>query len=361
MSLWIVFAVMTAAAALTVLWPLSRRGVAARDPAASDRAVYRDQLDEIERDMARGLVGPLEAQAARAEVARRLIATAGATVENSDTAKATSRRRMAAVAGAVALPGLALGLYIAIGSPDLPAQPLAQRLTSPEAEQNIALLVRRIEGHLAGNPDDARGWSILAPVYARLGRPRDAIHALNQATRLLGPSAERHIGIGEALLALSGGVVTGEAKSAFHAAVDLEPGNVRARFHLARAAVQDGDAMGARAAFERIVADSPQDAPWLPLVRQEIAALGGPQISTTDAREEATAAAIRDMVDRLAARLRDSGDDPEGWQRLVRSYAILGEAGKARDAAAAARRALAHRPDAVAGIDSLVRELGLGG
>ena len=71
MMLWLIFALMTAAAILAVLWPLSRPAPLA---AGSGVAVYRDQLDEIERDRAAGLIADAEAQAARTEVSRRLIA-----------------------------------------------------------------------------------------------------------------------------------------------------------------------------------------------------------------------------------------------------------------------------------------------
>src|SRR5436190_24120231 len=123
MTLWLVLALMTAAAIFAVLWPLSRRGPLR---AGSDLAVYRDQLEEIERDRAAGLIGEREAEAARVEVSRRLIGAADAQGP-SPSAGAPSRRRAAALAALIALPLGAAGLYLHLGSPDLPGQPQAAR------------------------------------------------------------------------------------------------------------------------------------------------------------------------------------------------------------------------------------------
>src|SRR5438270_627962 len=131
MALWLLFALMTAAAIFAVLWPLGR----VRTPAAegNDIAVYRDQLDEIARDRAAGLIGAAEAEAARVEVSRRLIAAADSQVQTGaiTATGGTLRRRAAALAVLVALPALAATLYLKVGSPELPGQPLATRAAAP--------------------------------------------------------------------------------------------------------------------------------------------------------------------------------------------------------------------------------------
>ncbi len=124
MILWLIFALMTAAAILAVLWPLSRP---ARLQAGSGVAVYRDQLDEIERDRAAGLIAEAEAQAARTEVSRRLIAATEQSEARIDAGGALWRRRAAAVAALVIVPLVGLGVYLKHGSPQLPGEPLAQR------------------------------------------------------------------------------------------------------------------------------------------------------------------------------------------------------------------------------------------
>src|SRR5215475_3950323 len=129
MTLWFGLALMTAAAVLAVLWPLARRGSELRS--GSDVAVYRDQLEEIERDRAAGLIEEGEAAGAQVEVSRRLIAAADAPAAPASSASAaTWRRRAVAVAALVLLPLGAAGFYLALGSPSLPDQPLASRLTA---------------------------------------------------------------------------------------------------------------------------------------------------------------------------------------------------------------------------------------
>src|SRR3954452_4302184 len=129
MALWLLFGLMTAAAIFAVLWPLGR----VRTPQAggNDVAVYRDQLDEIARDRATGLIGEAEAEAARVEVSRRLIAAAD-TAQAAPVAPGGSfRRRLAGVAALVVVPLIVVCLYLTLGSPELPGQPLASRDTTP--------------------------------------------------------------------------------------------------------------------------------------------------------------------------------------------------------------------------------------
>lgn len=257
MLLWPVLALMTGAAILAVLWPLGRARVnlSARE---ADLAVYRDQLSEIERDRARGLLPENEAEAARIEVSRRLLA-ADARDTGVPSPGAQGRRRVAAVAALAGIPLVALTLYGLGGSPGLPDAPLQARLAAPPEEQDIALLVQRIEKHLAANPNDAKGWELLAPIYLRTGRARDAVTARSNLLRLLGTSAAREADLGEALAAADGGTVSKEAQAAFERALALEPENPKARFFLALAAEQNGRRAEALAAWRKLAADTAED------------------------------------------------------------------------------------------------------
>src|SRR5829696_3549878 len=166
MSLWFVFALMTAAAIFAVLWPLGR-GSRKAQRGGNDVAVYRDQIDEIARDRAAGLIGEAEAEAARVEVSRRLLAAADAAAAAAQTQSsapqtgATVRRRAAAVGVLLALPALAAALYLALGSPQLPGQPVAGRATTPLQNRPLDNLVAQVEAHLEKNPEDARGWEVV--------------------------------------------------------------------------------------------------------------------------------------------------------------------------------------------------------
>src|SRR5215468_11241393 len=145
MMLGLVFALMTAVAVFAVLWPLGRgRGGWA---SGSDLAVYRDQLAEIERDRAANRIGEREAEAARVEVSRRLLAAADKASEEKGQSptEAAWRRRTGMVAALTVLPLGALGLYLLLGSPGLPGEPLAARLKEPPEHRSIVTLITQVE------------------------------------------------------------------------------------------------------------------------------------------------------------------------------------------------------------------------
>src|SRR5215472_5947718 len=266
MILLLIFILMTATAIAAVLWPLVRAN--AKKASGSDLVVYRDQLDEIQRDAAAGLIGQVEAEAARVEVSRQLIGAADEQAPKpiSATAAAWHRRVVAAIA-LIVLPLGAGGLYLAVGSPSLPGQPLANRGGD---SQSIERLIAQVEAHLAANPEDARGWEVIAPVYLRLGRFDDAVKARRNALRLNGTSAEREAAFGEALVFAANGVVTAEAKAAFEKAVALDANSVQARYFLGLAAEQDGDRAQAAATWRALIEAAPPDAPWVDLLRRAL-------------------------------------------------------------------------------------------
>lgn len=385
MILWLVFALMTAAAIFAVLWPLARRGDVR--PGGSDVEVYRDQLEEIERDRAAGLIGAAEAEAAKIEVSRRLLAAADAAEAGQAPTDASAlwRRRAAAVAGLLLLPIGATALYLVLGSPNLPGAPLAARLNAIHQNSPIANLVAQAEAHLARNPDNVRGYEVLAPVYLRLGRVNDAVYARRKILTLAGESATRQADLGEALTAAANGIVTQDAKVAFERALALEPKETKARFFTGVAVQQDGKPEEAARIWRDMLADAPADAPWVPAVRHALASIGQPVAPASGAvaggapiagaaapsaadvaaasqmSEQDRSEMIRGMVVRLAGRLKENGGDVDGWQRLIRAYMVLGERDKAQAAAADARKALAGDPDKLRQIENMIRNLGLQG
>lgn len=382
MTLWLAFALMTGAAVFAVLWPLARDKPLRT---GNDIAVYRDQLDEIQRDRAAGLIGTAEAEAARVEVSRRLIAAAdaAATEQPAEGKSALLHRRMTAIAGLVLLPAGALAFYLTIGSPDLPGEPLAARVRSPTEANNIQTMVAEVENHLSRNPNDGKGWEVLGPVYMRLGRYDDAVRAWRNAISLNGSNAEREADFGEAVVAAANGVVTGEAKAAFDRALKLDPENVMARFYKGMAADQDGHRAEAEKIWNDLIAGAPPNAPWIDVVKRALArntpaaapAQPAPAIPPTgvpapSAADMAAAAQlnpdqqnqmIRGMVARLADRLKTDGTDVTGWERLLRAYVVLGERDKAQAAAADARRALAGEPDKLRRLDEVIKNLKIEG
>lgn len=364
MMLWFWLALMTGAAMVAVAWPLLQKGRTLRS--GSDLAVYRDQLDEIRRDHAAGRIGDNEAEAAQVEVSRRLLAAADAEAAERKAAPAplAQRRTFAIVALLIVSFGSAL-TYLSLGSPMLPGQPVVSR---NQPNQSIETLIAQVEDHLAGNPNDGRGWEVIAPIYLRLGRIEDAIKARRHALALNGETSERQAGLGEALVAAGDGKLAPEAKQAFERAVELDAGNVKARYFLGVAAEQEGRPAAAAEMWRALLATAPADAPWADFIRREVERVaGGPAPSEEDmaaasqlAPEQQTAM-VQTMVARLAERLHRDGSDLEGWLRLVRSYMVLGDREKALAAVGDARRALASDPDKLRRIDELVKGLGLEG
>ena len=255
MILWIIFALMTAAAILAVLWPLGRKAAAGRG--GNDLAVYQDQLEEIGRDRSAGLIGQAEAEAARVEVSRRLLAAADveatAAQPAANAAQSLWRRRAAAVAALIVLAVLPLCFYLVLGSPNVPGQPAFARTKAAPGNQSIDALVGQVEAHLAKSPNDGAGWEVIAPVYLRLGRFDDAVMARRKALALNGETATRDADLGEALVAAANGVVTDEAKHVFDTAVTRDPHEAKARYFLGLADEQDGNRTGAAARWRAML------------------------------------------------------------------------------------------------------------
>jgi len=367
MTLWFMFALMTVAAIFAVLWPLSRGSSA---PAGgSEEAVYRDQLAEVDRDVAAGLIGVSEAAAARVEIGRRLLAAADGQ-RDLPARSNLGLRRASAIVALVGLPIAAVMFYLALGSPFLGDFPLASRTRTTDVNQPLDNMVAQVEAHLEKNPTDGRGWTVLAPVLARLGRYDDAVRAYRNVINYAGDSAERRSDLGEALAGAAGGVVTAEAKAEFERAVAQNGDDPKASYFLGLAAEQDGRAADAASIWRGMLAKAPADAPWRPLVQAALARIGGvaaPALSDdtmTAAKgmsEGDRGAMIRGMVDRLATRLKQNGDDVEGWLRLVRAYMVMGDRDKAKSALTDARQAVANDAERLRQLNEGLKNLGLDG
>ena len=377
---------MTLGAVIAVWWPFARRPGSVRS--GSDIAVYRDQLDEIDRDQAASLIGNVEAEAARVEVSRRLIAAAG-------TAKARSvapapgpagwYRRATLAAAIVLLPVGAGAVYLSLGSPGLVSVSMNASTDGRPLPAGIEHTVAEVETYMESNPRNGRGWELLAPVYLRLGRFDDAVRARRNALEIFGPDAA-HLGdLGEAMVMASGGVVTAEAKSLFERANAADPEDVMAQYYLGLSAKQDGRRDEAEKRWRALVSRAGEGAEWLPLVKDALARIeksppvvvaappsGAAKVAPKgpSAREVAAAAQlapaerngmIEGMVARLAQKMAENGSDVEGWLRLIKAYSVLGERDKALTAAANARSALAGNNDNLRRIGELAKELGLEG
>ena len=395
MVLFVSFAILAAA----VTWAVTRPLLATRDSApASDPelAVYRDQLSTIESERADGLIGSGEAEAARIEVARRLIKRSE---QREQPAASSVQKGMAsrlALYVAAALPVLAIAVYLAVGQPGLPGRPYAARLQSPVNVANVSDLIAKVEAHLREAPDDGRGWDVLAPVYMRMGEFQQAADAYARASKLLGESPQRLAGLARASIMQQNGIVDERARAAFEKVRAQAPDAIEPKVWLAIAREQDGDLTGAASEYRTLTAAAGDQEPWKSLLAERskslAAKLAGAQPG--GANKEATApsepgaapgsqsappgamspgaaspetmapaqqqAFIEQMVSGLAARLQSNGKDLDGWMRLVRAYTVLGRPHDATTALASARNNFAGDPKALEQLQALAQTLGIG-
>ncbi len=324
-------ALLTTATVGVLLIPLLRQRTPGTTRLDNDLAIYRDQLGELEREQATGALPEADARAARTEIERRILTAAEQDAKEAAPKDTAAFHRFLPPALCLAVPLLALGLYLQIGHPGLPAAPFVASARPPASaapQDDPAALIAATKKHAAEHPDDP-----------------DALSAL-----------------GEALTMEAQGVVTQPAVEAFGKALKLAPDDPRAAFYLGLHEQQAGDSAAALKRWRELEARSPPDAPWLPALRSEIARLGGgpasekgamPQPSpgpTPDQVEamgrlspEERQKTIRAMVDGLDAKMRDTPGDRDGWLRLANARKVLGESSKASEAFAKA--------DAIAKLD----------
>lgn len=343
-ALWVAAGLLAAAAAGLVLSRAARAAAAvgSDDPTM---AVYRRQLAEIDDLAARGLIGEEERRTAHAEAGRRLLHAAD--VDAKPWSRDLADRKPVLIAAAVA-PVAALGLYLLIGSPGLPDLSFARRIeiwrnTPPQALQptELAAVMRVVA---AQRPKDPEAWRYLALAESAADNPSGAARALRHAIPLAPSRADLWELLGQTLVVEADGQPSPEADNAFREALKRDPKALGARFHLARSRAMGGDADGAIADWKRLLADMPADDPRRATVSQAIAeARNPPPPARGPAGLGGQLEMVRGMVAGLAERLKSQPDDPQGWVRLVRSYAVLGETEKRDAALADAKRRFAGK------------------
>ncbi len=336
----LLLAVIVFAVAVFVLLPLLRPRSAGLAAGQYDQAVYRDQLRELDRDVARGVLTEAEAASARLEVQRRLLAAAA----TPDRAARTGRSPVAAAVVGLIVAGGSVGLYLRIGAPAMPDMPFASRTIDTRTEQ-IAQALVRLKQAAEADPKNAQGWLNYGRALAELNQWSLAADALKHAVDLGQDGADVMAAYGELLTLAAGGSVVPAARAAFAHALAKDPAQQTARYYSALAMGQDGQPAKAIEMLQALLADLPADAPERADIALRIAdaakAAGIPAPALApgkaappsspqgDAQQQAM---IRGMVDGLAAKLAANPNDLDGWLRLGRAYAVLNEGGKAADA-----------------------------
>ncbi len=411
MTLWIALTVIMFSAAILVAVPMLRRRGKTAPEGTPGISVYKDQLEQLEREKQDGLIGEEEADLARVEIERRLIAAGKSADQDGGSKLAQAWHIRAGLAACSVVAFGSVGLYAAIGSPHLAVkQPTPTMDVVANAHQqgrtmqaggdqlvdNISAMVKRLEEKLEAEPDNADGWRVLGWSYYNMERYGDAADAYRKATELNKDSAILKSLYGEALVKAADGKVTPEALAAFAATLAINPDNVRARYFTGLQKDQNGDTKGAIDAWIDLLKLAPTGVEWAQDLRKQIVARAeekgievatllppeeaapaapvtkvaeteptrkGPTAEDIQAAEEMTPddrmAMVRGMVDRLATRLKESPDDPDGWIQLMRSRLVLEDRDAAVKALSDAMTAFADKPDVQNRIKNAAAALGL--
>ncbi|MDI9349775.1 MAG: tetratricopeptide repeat protein [Candidatus Symbiobacter sp.] len=365
--------------------------------------VARHQLTELERDLDYALVAPDLAQISRQEIEHRLLRYADlaemrpevrvrparpapdgdkdGTLQFLHSAPSYMAARVGLLCLAVFFIGGALGLYLVLGVPGQPDLPLHQRGAEWTARQELRQLVVTLEQHLQEHPDDSDGFAVLGQSRLNLGQLDGSIAAFDHALALAPERIDIAEKLGQVLVAETSGIVTPRAASLFRQVLAKEPDAALSRYYTALAKEQGGDKAGAFNIFLELGHDSPKTAPWLPDLQAHLDNLGRalgravpqfldplavanggetnrnkfdstlPILSRDDVTKmsglspEQRQEKILAMVDQLALRLRDNPNDAEGWFRLSKARAILGQHELSRDAVTEAARRGPERID----------------
>ncbi|WP_226780639.1 c-type cytochrome biogenesis protein CcmI [Oceaniglobus trochenteri] len=399
---WVVIVGLAGVTAAAIVLALLRggRGAAGEAP---DIRIYRDQLDEVERDLARGTLTAEEAGRVRTEVSRRLLEANRAARAAGTPATAPRGATVAmAVLCAVLVVGGGLGTYAWLGAPGFPDLPIATRkaladqarenrpsqaeaerqaaevMPAPTPDPTYVKMMEQLRETVAKRPDDLRGHQLLARNEARLGRFADAVAAQERVVELLGDKvgAEDHTDLAEYMILAAGGYVSPEAEAALTRALQIDERNGAARYYSGLLYAQTGRPDLAFQLWRGLLETGPEDAPWIAPIREQmpdLAARAGtrydpPEASGPSAEDMAAAAdmapedrdaMIRNMVSGLADRLAAEGGPPQDWARLIAAYGVLGETETAAAIHAEALDTFAGNDEALTLIAEAARRAGI--
>ncbi len=355
-------------AIIIVLWPLARPAAAHSQADGADVGFYKEQFQEIERDLARGLMSPEEAEAAKAEAGRRLLQVARkedvAVSASFSSAPALGRRRAISIIALILIPLCGLIAYMWHGVPDYAERANVQNAHQRQLDEINQEIAKR-EQYLRQNPNDGQAWEKMAFVYLRMGRVDKAVPAYEKAISLLGESPDRLTGYGEALLGAANRMTEAgpaevqfaKAKAAFEKAA-LDPNAARARVYLGLAAEEAGETDKAKEYYRAALKIMPDSAE----LRERLSALEAPGGASQGAEQpQIGRAEIDAMIENLAARLEQNGGSTKEWTQLVRSYMVQKQNDKAVAALVKARKALAGNAGELAEFNASITALGLDG
>lgn len=328
MLFWLIAIAVTAIACAALFYAAGPRTVNATFPEMDDpNSHFRLVLAGIDADVAAGKLGESEAEAARGELAREMIRLKA---EAGRLAKAAGGFGQGPLLAGLALVAvLSFGLYAWLGSPDTPAQPLADRPEAQAQTLDLEAAVTRIEAALTANPDDLRGWTVIAPAYVEMGRYGDAIRAYRRVIELGETTPNLQTSLAEALLLEAEGAGSPEAMDLLRTAAASDPNHAMSRLYLAAELTGQGQYDEAVPLWQQAIGLAKGDEPWLAAARQGLLVAQNKGVAPTDPQQVEV---IGQMVSGLATRLAAEGGSIEEWTQLVRAHLVLGDTAKAQAA-----------------------------
>jgi len=404
MLFWIISTILAFAVAGALLLPLLRQK-GAGNGASPDVLLYRDQLAEVERDLARGLLDPTEAERTRTEIARRLLLADKAGPEQLREAPRRANL-IAGVAAFVVLTGGGLALYDQLGAPGYPDVPLAERIAASdilratrmsqtEAEvvaagsQQTALpdsvsqeyldMVAQLRDIVPTRPDDLQGWELLARHEAALGNFAAAARAQDRMIALKGfdVTTADYVGLVDRLVAAAAGQVSPETEVVLRQILISDPENSAARYYTGLLYAQTDRPDIAFRLWRDLIEQGGVNDPHVNLARLQINdaaffagadyTLSEPQrgpsaedvAAAQDMSEQEQSAMIRGMVDSLSDRLATQGGPPGDWARLIGALVVLGDVDQAQAILTEARSVFAQDVDGLTLLQAAAEQSGL--
>ncbi|PSL21701.1 c-type cytochrome biogenesis protein CcmI [Shimia abyssi] len=408
MIFWIIAGALALVTTGTIALSVRRSRDAGEHPAEYDLRVYRDQLKEVEKDLARGVIDGADAERIRAEVSRRILA-ADAQLQAEKSGERAGKHATAplVISLGVVLVGASLLAYWQLGTPGYGDQPLELRMAeasermasrisqaeaearvpptpSPEPEAQFAALMERLRAAVAENPDDLQGQELLARNEASLNNLKAAYEAQRNVIRLKGDQASSsdYSILANMMIAATEGYISPEAEASLRRSLEINPGNNLAKYYWGLMFLQNDRPDLTFRLWDQVLLQSPPDAPWVPAIRARITdlawyagveytlpapphsdGLSGPTAEDIEAVRDMTDAdradMIRGMVSNLSERLATEGGTPQEWARLIGAYGVLEETGRAQAIFEEAQEVFGTDPQAMQIIREGARRAGI--
>lgn len=398
---WAAAAALTAGVAVTMLQGL-RRGDATADNSAALK-VYRDQLAEVDRDLARAVIAPAEADRLKTEISRRLL-EADRSLQNAPQAGGKGSMLPAALLIAAASSAALYG-YLRLGAPgygDLPLQsriamaeqlyanrpsqteaeaaaPAPDTAAATQADPAFLDLMTKLRAAVAQNPGDQQGLTLLARNEAQLGNFIAARKAYEQLLALKGDTAtaDDHAATAQSMIFAAGGKVTAEAEKHLIRALELEPTHPLARYFVGLMFAEVDRPDRAFALWEPLLREGPADAPWMAPLTEMLPAVAanagikfqmpgagkGPTAMDMAAAGDMTPEERQDMIEGMVSQLEDrlgsEGGPVEEWAKLINSLTVLGDADRVKAAYAKAQAAFKDDSAALATLQDAASAAGV--